>query len=232
MRPLTFCAIAWVMNDPLWMTFPLLDELPGFAHRFILRHPTIPVDAERAEVVESLWSWHREQAQEMGFQPDRLCIAEQVHGKDVAVVSEASAAPIPQVDGIITDTPGLLIGIYVADCGAIYLADPVTGALGVLHSGKKGSEFGIVAKGLRLMHEHFGTSPENVRVQLGPCIRPPAYEVDFASQIRQSCFDEGVRPQHFSDCGICTSTDLKRYYSYRMEKGRTGRMLALLGRLA
>ncbi len=218
------------MNDPLWMSFPLLEPLPGFAHRFTLRHPTIPVDAERAEVVHRLTHWHHEQVQEMGFSPSDLCIAEQIHGKGVAVIRDAVSTPIPQADGIISNTPGLVIGIYVADCGAIYLADPVTGAYGVLHSGKKGSELGIVSEGLQLMHEHFGTLPEDVRVQLGPCIRPPAYEVDFAGQIRESCLEAGVTPEHYADCGRCTSSDLTRYYSYRLEKGRTGRMLALLGR--
>lgn len=219
------------MNEPLWMTFPMLSALPGVVHRFTLRHPSIPVDAERAEVVERLWNWHHEQALEMGFAPGSLCTAEQVHGKGVAVIHEAPHAPISQVDGIITNTPGLLIGIYVADCGAIYLSDPVTGALGVLHSGKKGSELGIATEGLRLMQEHYGTRPEDVRVQLGPCIRPPSYEVDFPRQIRESCLAAGVLPDHYDDCGLCTASDLTRYYSYRQEKGRTGRMLALLGRL-
>ncbi len=212
------------------MTFPLLEAQPAFAHRFILRHPTIPVDAERSEVVERLWSWHREQASEMGYSADQLCIAEQVHGKGVAVLHQPSSHPFPQVDGIISASRDLLIGIYVADCGAIFLTDPQSGAFGVLHSGKKGSELGIAAEGIRLMREHFGTKPEDIRVQLAPCIRPPAYEIDFASQIRESCLSAGILPEHYADCGICTSSDPSRYYSYRLEKGRTGRMLALLGR--
>jgi len=220
------------MTDSLWMTFPLIEALPAFAHRFTLRHPTIAVDAERAEVVERLWAWHREQASELGFPAEMLCIAEQVHGKGVAVVHEPPTHAIAQVDGIISGSAGLVIGIYVADCGAIYLADPVSGAFGVLHSGKKGSELGIAAEGIRLMHEHFGALPENIRVQLAPCIRPPAYEVDFAAQIRKSCLRAGILPEHYTDCGICTSSDSSRYYSYRLEKGRTGRMLALLGRRA
>ncbi len=214
---------------PLWTTFPLLDDLSRFVHRFTLRHPTIPVDADRAEVVARLWDWHREQAVEMGFQPDSMCIAEQVHGDLIAVVNEVPTAPLRGVDGIITATPGLVIGIYVADCGAVYLADPVTGACGIVHSGKKGSELGIAGKAVRLMQQHFGSRPEDIRVQLGPCIRTPVYEVDFAAQIRESCLSAGVIPEHFADCGLCTSVDLQRYYSYRIEKGRTGRMLALLG---
>jgi copper oxidase (laccase) domain-containing protein len=64
-------------------------------------------------------------------------------------------------------------------------------------------------------------------VQLSPCIRPPHYEVDFAAQIIKQCRDRGVQQIH--DSGKCTASDLASYYSYRMEKGRTGRMLALLG---
>lgn len=228
--PFDFLCHSQYMNDPLWITFPMLEAQSAFAHRFTLRHPTIPVDAERSEVVERLWAWHRAQADEMGFSADQLCIAEQVHGKGVAVLHQPSTHPFPQVDGIISASRDLLIGIYVADCGAIYLADPVSGAFGVLHSGKKGSELGIAAEGIRLMSEHFGTKPENIRVQLAPCIRPPAYEIDFAAQIRETCLSAGIRPEHYADCGICTSSDPDCYYSYRLEKGRTGRMLALLGR--
>jgi len=212
------------------MTFPLLAGLESFAHRFTLRHPTIPVDAERGEVVARLWQWHGSQAVEMGFAESHLCIAEQVHGCEVAVLDIAPTGPLAGSDGIVTQTAGLLIGIYVADCGAVYLADPVTGACGIVHSGKKGSELGIAGKALQLMQERYGSDLRDVRVQLSPCIRPPAYEVDFASQIRDSCLGAGVLPGHYADCGLCTSTDLQRFYSYRMEKGRTGRMLALLGR--
>lgn len=217
-------------DSPHWLTFPMLEALPGFAHRFTLRHPTIPVDAEREEVVRRLWAWHHQHATEMGFSAQSLSIAQQVHGSHVAVIHSPPAAAIEGADGIISATPGLLIGIYVADCGAAYLADPETGAFGIVHSGKKGSELGIAGQAIQLMEKHFGSRPENIRVQLGPCIRPPAYEVDFASQIRETCLQHGIQPQHYHDCGLCTSTDLQRYYSYRIEKGRTGRMLALLGR--
>ena len=63
-------------------------------------------------------------------------------------------------------------------------------------------------------------------VQLSPCIRPPHYEVDFAAETARQCREAGV--EEISDCGICTACNLTRYYSYRAENGRTGRMLALL----
>ena len=214
------------------MTFPALEALPGFAHRFTLRHPDIDVNDERSVVVSRLWDWHRSQAEELGFAGHALCIAEQVHGQEVAVLTAPTSEVISGTDGLISNVPGLVIGIYVADCCAVYLADPRTGAFGVVHSGKKGSEFGITTQAIEKMQRHYGTRPEDLHIQLSPCIRPPAYEIDFAAQIRQQALDVGVPAAQIHDTGLCTSLDLRGFYSYRMEKGRTGRMLTLLGRTA
>lgn len=220
------------MESPLWMSFPPLEALPRFAHRFTLRHPNIDVNAERAVVVERLWDWHRSQALELGFPQQALCTAEQIHGDTVAVLTRPASEAICGTDGIVSNTPGLVIGIYVADCCAVYLTDPRTGAFGIVHSGKKGSELGITTNAIEKMRQHFGSDPANLVVQLSPCIRPPAYEIDFAAQIRRQALDAGVPAAQVHDTGLCTSSDLRRFYSYRMEKGRTGRMLALLGRTA
>ncbi len=69
--------------------------------------------------------------------------------------------------------------------------------------------------------------PADLVAQLSPCIRPPFYEVDFAAEIIQSLKRSGV--SRIFDSGENTAANLEKYYSYRMEKGQTGRMLALLG---
>ena len=209
------------------MTFPALADL---AHGLTLRHPEIDVDGERAEVLQRLSPWHAEFVEALGFSQDALRTAEQVHGRGVAVVDAHSPTMTLGADGLITREAGLLLGIYVADCGVVFLADPKTGAIGLVHAGKKGTELGIVPEAIRLMGETFGSLPEDIIVQLGPCIRPPAYEVDFAADLRAQTLAAGVLPEHLHDCGICTSSDPARYYSYRLEKGRTGRMLGLLGK--
>jgi copper oxidase (laccase) domain-containing protein len=76
------------------------------------------------------------------------------------------------------------------------------------------------------MTTRFASRPSDLVVQLSPCIRPPHYEVDFAAEIVRQCRDLRVTSIH--DSGVCTACDLTRYYSYRAEKGRTGRMLAFL----
>jgi polyphenol oxidase len=223
-------AIGARMADALTMTFPALEALPGLAHGFTLRHPTIDVLAEKNVVVERLWAWHHEQVEALGFTRENLRTAEQVHGGDVRHITQESAAHTENVDGLITATPAVMLGIYVADCCAVYLADPVTGGIGLVHSGKKGTEAAISVNAIRLMADTFGSRAQDIIVQLSPCIRPPAYEVDFAAAIRAQCLDAGILPQNLHDTGLCTSSDAQHYYSYRMEKGKTGRMLALLGR--
>jgi copper oxidase (laccase) domain-containing protein len=126
----------------------------------------------------------------------------------------------------VTDQRGICLGIYVADCCAVYLVDPVRSAIGLVHSGKKGTEFGIVSKAVETMVTQFGSRTSDLVAQLSPCIRPPHYEIDFAAEIARQCREAGVGT--IDDCGVCTACDLERYYSYRAEKGRTGRMLAFL----
>lgn len=211
------------------MTFPALAAL-DLAHALTLRHPSIDVNADRAEALQRLGVWHGSVVGELGFSSEALRTAEQVHGCEVAVVESASPVVTPATDGLVTADPAVLLGIYVADCGVVFLADQRTGALGLVHSGKKGTELGIVAHAIQLMGEALGSRAEDIVVQLGPCIRPPVYEVDFASGIRHQCLEAGILPENLHDCGVCTSSDTERYYSYRLEKGRTGRMLGLLGK--
>src|SRR5207237_9498428 len=120
----------------------------------------------------------------------------------------------------------VLLGIYVADCCAVYLVDPKRRAIGLVHSGRKGTALNIVGATVQKMATEFDTNPEDLVAQLSPCIRPPQYEVDFAGEIVRDLKRSGVRSVF--DSGENTAVDLEKFYSYRMEKGRTGRMLALL----
>jgi copper oxidase (laccase) domain-containing protein len=128
-----------------------------------------------------------------------------------------------------TNVPGLLLGIHVADCGPVFILDPVQRAVALLHSGKHGSAMGITGRAIDLMKEHYGSQPHDLIVQLGPSIRVPQYDVDFVSQITAAAATAGVPYSQIHDCGTCTSLNPDKYYSYRRDKGQTGRMLALLG---
>ena len=93
-------------------------------------------------------------------------------------------------------------------------------------AGKKGTALGITTVAIERMRKEFGSRPSDLIVQLGPCIRPPHYELDFAADILAQAQKAGVVNVH--DSGVCTACMPERYYSYRREMGQTGRMLALL----
>ncbi|CAA9227955.1 MAG: FIG00003370: Multicopper polyphenol oxidase [uncultured Chthoniobacterales bacterium] len=208
--------------------FTALEAVPSIQHAFIARVAGIDVASDKAEALRRLDGVHREVRRSLGVAEFPFVTAEQVHGRGVAVVDApvSSDHRFAGCDGVVTNQRGLLLGIYVADCGAVFLVDPVRRAIGLVHSGKKGTELGIVGNAIELMRERFGSAPEDLIVQLGPCIRPPHYEIDFAADVIRQCRERGVGNVH--DSGVCTACDLDRYYSYRAEKSRTGRMLALL----
>lgn len=213
------------------MTFPVLSGLgPWLRHAFTLRVPGLDVRLDREAALQRLQDGHGRVAQGLGFGMDAVGLAEQVHAAEVAWLGdERLGVAAPGADGLATATVGRALGIHVADCCAVYVVDPVRRAVALLHSGRKGSEQGIVRQGIARLIDHAGSEPKDLVVQLSPCIRPPQYEVDFAAWIRRDARASGVPAGQIHDDGICTASELERFYSYRAEKGRTGRMFALLG---
>jgi polyphenol oxidase len=207
-------------------TFPALSAHPGIVHAFLGRVPGVDVKADRTTAMERLESSHARALERLGFGGHRLITAEQVHGADVAVVDASATVPVVAVDGLITADPNVCMGIHVADCGPVYLFDPKRRVAALLHSGRKGTELGITRVAIRRMVEEFACEPADIVCQLGPCIRPPLYEIDFAADILTQARASGLREVH--DCQTCTGANVDRYYSYRVEKGQTGRLLALL----
>jgi copper oxidase (laccase) domain-containing protein len=218
--------------------FPFLKTIcavPGVRAGWVERIPDLAILGGRDEAMQVLRPAHTAAVAAFSHPGSRWVRAEQVHGTAVAVVPGAAEilAPdglpvVPGVDGLITNEPGIVLVIYVADCGAIWLADRATGAIGLLHSGKKGTNGNILAVALATMAENFGTRPEDVSAVLSPCIRVPEYDVDFAGEISRQARQVGIGS--FVDSGLNTATDLQRFYSYRRELGVTGRMMALLTR--
>lgn len=208
--------------------FLALGVFRTVVHGFTLRVAGIEVAQDKTEALVRLDGVHREIRREHGVDRLPFMTAQQVHGDRIGVVDDATVESkcFDSCDALITNQRGICLGIYVADCCAVFIVDPIRNAIGLVHSGKKGTELGIVPSAIRAMTECFGSLASNLVVQLSPCIRPPHYEIDFAAEIVRQCRELGVTGVH--DCGICTACNLDRYYSYRAEKGRTGRMLSFL----
>jgi copper oxidase (laccase) domain-containing protein len=216
--------------------FPFLDSLnsmPGIRAAWIERVPDLPITGDRDEAMTILRPHHQRSVTDFAGASAQWWRAEQIHGTSVAIVpgspqviASDGLLVVSGVDGLIACEPGIVLSIYNADCGAIWLADRKSGAIGLLHSGKKGTEGNILQNALDVMEANFGTRPADVIAVLSPCIRPPDYEVDIPAGIAAQAERAGIG--HYHDCGLNTAADLQRFYSYRTEMGKTGRMMALI----
>jgi len=196
-------------------TYPSL-VLEGVRHGFSTRSAG-PLENLERELVRSFVA--------KGFTMVDAVHAEQPHGCRAQAVYTPCGIPVPGVDALATSVPRMPLVVRVADCGPVFFYDPVQRVIALAHSGRRGTEGNIVAATVACLRATYDTEPENLIVQLGPCIRPPHYEVDIAAEIERQARACGVRFYH--DCEVCTASRLDRYYSYRAEKGKTGRMWAV-----
>jgi len=207
-------------------TFPALDALPRVRAVFLQRAPGLDVKTDRETALQRLVGIQREALDALGFEEMRLAKASQIHSAKVKRISGSDTFPVPDCDALVTTESNLCLGIYVADCAAVFVADRHGRGIALAHSGRKGTELGIVPKTIAALCEATGADAKDLIVQVSPCIRPPNYEVDFAADILSQAAEAGVREIH--DCGTCTASNLQKYYSYRKEHGQTGRLLAAL----
>ncbi len=135
--------------------FPALSAIGICRHVFTRRIPGVDISNDKAEVLERLDAAHREIRRAIGVGDWPLITAQQIHGNKIAIVDRCSRGPVgrefPACDGIITNQRGVALGVYVADCCAVYIVDPKTPAIGLAHSGRKGTELGVVTNAINQM---------------------------------------------------------------------------------
>ncbi|SNB47760.1 peptidoglycan editing factor PgeF [Geobacter sp. DSM 9736] len=200
-------------------------------------------------------------ARSFGATLDRLVTVSQVHGTDLLVID----SPNPdfahfqklECDGIVTNQPGVMIGICVADCFPLLLLDPKKGVAAALHAGWKGTAHGIAGKGVGAMAEIFGSRPADILAAVGPGIGSCCYEVDepvreafgksglswemitnaagdkkwsldLEEANRQLLLRSGVRESNIETSGMCVSCTPDLFFSYRRDKGDTGRQMGFI----
>jgi len=196
-----------------------------------------------------------------GLAFDAWTCAEQVHGCDAAVVDAASAGSgrlsredaIQGKDVLVTNTPGVMLTMFYADCVPLWFVDPVNRAVGLAHAGWRGSVAGAASEAVRTMQREFSSSPDELRAAIGPSIRGCCYEVDeniaqhfkqdpseclspssspgrymldLAKFNRHKLTEAGILPKHIEISDYCTSCQTDLFFSHRKEKGSTGRMAA------
>ena len=139
---------------------------------------------DRAAVAEN-----RRRAVEAVLPDATLVTVHQIHSADAVIVTETFADDArPHADALVTDRPGLLLGILTADCAPVLLADAAAGVIGAAHAGWKGALGGVTDAVIAAM-EKIGARRDRIAAAVGPCIARASYEVDDAFAARFGAAD-------------------------------------------
>lgn len=119
----------------------------------------------------------------IGFELEDLVLTRQTHSSIVRKVGRTDCNGIdnrdyPESDALITNEPGVALVVFTADCTPILLHDPVTGAVGAVHAGWRGTASGIVAKAVEAMAAEYGCNPADIHAAIGPNISQCCFETD------------------------------------------------------
>lgn len=120
----------------------------------------------------------------LGFTPEDVVNARQIHSDLVVRVGRENRGKLtlpgasPECDGLITNEPGVTLFVSTADCTPILLHDPITGAVGAVHAGWRGTAANIAGKAVAAMVREFGCEPQNIRAAIGPNLGVCCFETD------------------------------------------------------
>jgi len=200
-------------------------------------------DAPKAEIDQN----YARLFEKLNTTKEEVALAEQVHGAEVAVVDEPGY--YSNVDALVTTEQKLLIGVKVADCAAILLADSTSSAIAAVHAGWRGAAAGVLPAALGQMI-HAGAELSTTRAYISPCISLGKFEIgeevavqfpskfinrsigkkphlDLKSFLKHQLLDAGVSEPRIEVDPRCTMQD-DQFYSFRRERHQAGRMLAFI----
>jgi polyphenol oxidase len=200
-------------------------------------------------------------ARAFGATTHKMVTVSQVHGLDLLIIDtpnpEYSHFQKLECDGIVTNQPGVMIGVCVADCVPLLLLDPVKRVVAALHAGWKGTAGNMAKKGVYTMVEMFASEPADILAAIGPSIGGCCYEVDIpvmeaftksgsglecfdretapgkwrlklADANRQQLLQAGLPCTNIATSGLCVSCEHDLFFSYRRDKGETGRQMGFI----
>ena len=151
----------------------------------------------------------------------RLVTVYQIHSADCVVAGDWSDDARPQADALVTDQPGLLLGVVTADCAPVLLADRSAGVIGAAHAGWKGAVSGVTDSMIAAM-EKLGAKRGNIVAAVGPCIAQPSYEVDAGFYQRFVAQDPGNAAFFVPGVPDHWQFDLERYVAERLQQAGIG----------
>lgn len=221
---------------------------------------SLNIGAHRGDSMENIEKNYAILGDALGFDPKNAVLTRQVHTDTIRCVTKSDAmgldhAVYPECDGLITNDPGTALVIFTADCTPILLHDPVTGAVGAVHAGWRGTAADIAGKTVRAMAETFGCDPKNIRAAIGPNIGVCCFETDkevpeamvntygiaaepciFLARYKYYVNLKELNALSLKNAGVtnitissaCTACEHHRFWSHRVTKGERGSQGAII----
>lgn len=253
--------------------YPLLEETGIVEHCFTTRmggvsegiFSSLNLSFARGDDTEAVMENYRRLAFCFGKTVNDFVCTDQTHTTNVLRVGKAELGygvtkvkPYTDVDGLITNEPGVILSTFYADCVPLYFVDPVHKAIGLSHSGWRGTVGRMGQKTLEAMKEAYGTSPEDVIAAIGPSICQECYEIseDVAEHFYKEfeghgqeiliskgngkyqldlwktneiiLLEAGILPEHLAVTNICTCCNPELLFSHRASQGKRGNLGAFL----
>ena len=194
-----------------YLVFPKLEETGVVEHLFTTRtggvsngiYSTMNLSFSRGDDPECVRENYRRIGEVLGTDPEHMVASKQTHTTNIHLVTKADAgngitrpSVYDDIDGLATDIPGIALVTFYADCVPLYFVDPVHRAIGLAHSGWRGTVAGMGACMVRYMQEHFNSRPEELVAAIGPSICVDCYEVseEVAEQFREGFPEDVLQP--------------------------------------
>ena len=261
--------MAFYVNRKGALEYLTADALEGTAHCFSTRFggvsegylSSLNLGIHRGDQPENVWKNYRILGAAVGFRPEDTVFTHQVHSDVIDRVGKKDRGRGLNVevdhpcDGLITNETNVVLTVFAADCTPVLLYDPVSGAIGAVHAGWRGTAAGIAAKAARRMCAEFGCKPENIRAAIGPCIGPCCFETDAdVPEAMLAAFGEAanaaIRPAgqkyyvnlkelnavalrragvtKIDIAAACTACEPDRFWSHRRVGGQRGSLAAMI----
>lgn len=256
-----------------YLSFSSYEALPYIRHMFTTREGGVSKDIyeslnlsfTRGDDETAVLENYRRVAQALGTSIDHIVTSDQTHTTNVRPVGKEDLGKgitrprdYKDVDGMITDQPGVLLATFYADCVPLYFVDPVHKAIGLSHSGWRGTVGRMGQATVEAMERSFGSQPKDLLCAIGPSICQDCYEVSrdvaeafiFAfptheKEILQAgalgkyqldlwkaneivLAEAGVLKEHIDLAGLCTCCNSSILFSHRASKGKRGNLGAFL----
>ena len=194
------------------------------------------------------WVWHGFGSRLSGTWPGDYTQLKQIHS-DFVHVAEGGGC-LGEGDALVTNTPGVRVGLRTADCVPILLVDAERRVVAAVHAGWRGTVARVAERTIERMHAAFGCRPSDMYAAVGPCIANCCFEVgrEVAVEFRPWIDDAdsrthidlvavnvfqlegvGIPGRQIDTSGLCTVCDPEQFESYRRDREKSGRMVAAIG---